>query len=111
MWKRDVENQEQEQINKIENSSFNPLYQFIRTQDVPKYLNKYWKNEEKKIISRFWCGTIGLGSMFWKEKEDRIGRLCGREEESIKHWLMRCEETVTIAESRQNSSREWLRVV
>ena len=93
---RDLDNQRQEQIGRVESSTFHEAYKFIRTEEVPEYLGRNWDSKaHQKTIARFRCGSICLGSRVWEEEDKKLCRLCDTERETIMHWIMNCREVET----------------
>ena len=81
---RDRDVQRQIQCNKIENSRFNPFYKLIKSEKVPKYLDKGWSKGRQKDMANFQIGTAWKGSEYWRKEEERICRVCKKSNEDIK---------------------------
>jgi len=89
IWKKE----EEERRKKIKESKYNRIYEGIITEDVPKYLEGKMKKKDRNLIVRYRCGNELREGQYWREIEERICRICGKDEESITHVLKECEAT------------------
>ena len=88
MIEKDIEIQKQEDYNQIEKGMYSKGY--VRELGRPLYLTKL-KAEGMRTVARFRCGNEERANRYWEEIQLRKCRICGTEEESIEHWLKRCE--------------------
>jgi hypothetical protein len=84
-------------------------YHRIRTTHLPLYLEE---GKNIKMIARFRCGSEERGREGWREKNDRMCRLCGTEEETIDHMITTCcPSNMDIEEILHEDGRgaDWMR--
>ncbi|XP_043604768.1 vicilin-like seed storage protein At2g18540 [Bombus pyrosoma] len=83
----------EERRKRIRESKYNRYYRNIAKEERPKYLEGRMKWKVRRIIARFRCGNETKAKEHWKEEEERRCRLCGGEEEDLRHVLKECEIT------------------
>lgn len=61
--------------------------------EMPKYLNCRGRSARKslEVTARFRTGCEARASFFWKGQKEKTCRLCGKEEETMKHIFENCE--------------------
>lgn len=69
---------------KIEESTYNREYKRLIKEERPEYLSRRMKNRDRKTIARFRCDNEVREREYWKEEEEKLGRLC---KEQIKSGL------------------------
>ncbi|XP_071055483.1 uncharacterized protein [Onthophagus taurus] len=121
MWKelesRDRDVQRQERRGQIRESRYNPKYEEIITEGLPKYLSVEGDEEGKRMVARFRCGNEERANRYWMRDDERGCRLCGGEWESLEHLLRECDELreevigwkQVLGEGAEG--REWMREV
>ncbi|XP_043580125.1 vicilin-like seed storage protein At2g18540, partial [Bombus pyrosoma] len=87
--KREIE----ERRKRIREFRYNIYYRNINIDEMPKYLEGKMKWKDRKIIARFRYGSETKAKEHWKEEEEKRCRLCGREEEDLRHVIEECEIT------------------
>lgn len=91
----------EERKKKVEDSQYNEVYKVIRGEEKPKYLSGNRKYKDRRLIARYRCGNESKTKEYWKGKEDKICRVCGKEEEGIAHVIKECETTKTTEEIKE----------
>lgn len=76
------EKEKERRRKKIEESTQNKEYKRLIKEKRPEYLNRKMKNRDRKTIARFRCGNEVREREYWKEKEEKLCRLCKEEIES-----------------------------
>jgi len=81
---------------KLDKSKFAKEYKNLVPEAMkkPEYLRK--ENNPKRAMemrARFRLGTETRANKYWRIEEDRICRLCGKEEETLQHVFEMCEIT------------------
>ena len=90
--KRLRERGRRERKEKIEMSRYSTTYKEIVTEELPRYLRGTGKKRDRNLVAKFRCGKESKGGQYWREREDRVCRICEREEETIEHLIRGCEE-------------------
>jgi len=89
-----IEKQKREE--KLERSRFAKDYKNLAPEamEKPEYLrNENNRNRAMEIKARFRLGTETRANKYWETEENRICRLCGKGEETLKHVFEMCEIT------------------
>jgi len=85
LLRKDREIQREERRRRIRDSRYNSWYEAIRTEGIPEYLKRGWREIRWRRIIRFRLGNEIKESLYWEEENKRICRLCGGEEETWEH--------------------------
>lgn len=72
--KRKRKEQIKKRWDKIRKSKYNRYYKVIKTEELPKYLEKGWGEERWRKIARWRLGNEVRESMYW-ESEEKIQRV------------------------------------
>lgn len=54
--------------------------------------SKRRKRQDKKRIARFRCGNEELSNKYWNKEEEKFCRICQKQEETLEHMAINCEE-------------------
>ena len=74
------ETEKGERKRRLEDSKYNVEYKGIITQERPNYLKGRMNKGERSLITRFRCGNAVKGNRHWRRSEDRLCRICMKEE-------------------------------
>ncbi|XP_043578780.1 vicilin-like seed storage protein At2g18540 [Bombus pyrosoma] len=83
----------EERRKRIRESRYNRYYRNITKEETPKYLKGRMKWKDRKMIATFRCGNETKAKEHWKKEGEKRCRLCGREEEDLRHVIEECEIT------------------
>ncbi|XP_011881812.1 PREDICTED: uncharacterized protein LOC105569733 [Vollenhovia emeryi] len=90
----DRKEQRTEQEKRIEEGRYCTRYKELRTEHIPKYLQKKYKGRDQRMIARYRCGNEEEGSKYWRKEEERVCRICGEKKETLEHLRSDCVETL-----------------
>lgn len=103
---RDIERQKVE--SRIREAKYNRGFGEIITRLRPKYLRQYRKDVDIDIVAKIRCGNFENRNKYWLGEEDRKCRLCKKEEETLEHLIMKCEETKAwVGNIRKGGNFRW----
>jgi len=97
-WDRNK--QRQERWAKISESRHNKWYKRVKGEGIPEYLKKSWV-ESRWRIARYRMGKGIKEGMYWAGEEERMCRMCGKEEETCVGGLWK------MGEQRERGRRWW----
>jgi len=109
--------QREERWRKIGESRYNKWYKMVKGEGTPGYLKKGWAESRWRRIARYRLGEGVKEGMYWMREEERMCRMCGREEESWKHVWEECgrwgaggrwEEMVVEVLGENGEGEKWL---
>lgn len=66
---------------KSRRSKYNRIYKWIRTEEIPSYIEADWSERSKKKLERFKLGKKIKEEWYWIEDKERGCKLCDNEEE------------------------------
>ncbi|KAG7197004.1 hypothetical protein KM043_017540 [Ampulex compressa] len=75
------------------NTNYNRWFEKIMAEEVPLYLQGKRKRAERRLIARFSCENEARGNQYWRDMEDRICRVCGKDIEDMDHIARECVGT------------------
>jgi hypothetical protein len=64
----------------------------VKGEGIPGYLRKEWPESRWGRFARYRLGEGVRGGMYWAKEEEKICRMCGREEETWEHVWEECGE-------------------
>lgn len=90
---RDRVAQLQDKWEKIRESRSAARYRQVMTAEIPRYIrdNRNKRDRNIRTIARLRCGNEERGNNYWLKKEERLCRICRREEENLEHLTRNCE--------------------
>lgn len=68
---------------KMEESKYNEMYGRIMTKETLEYLKGKMKKRCRSILARFRCGNEKRDKQHWKEKEQKMCRMCEEEKKPL----------------------------
>lgn len=83
--KRKRKEQIKKRWDKIRESKYNRYYKVIKTEELPKYLEKGWREERWRRIARWKLGNEVRESMYWESEEKKKYSVCEYEKEIWEH--------------------------
>lgn len=116
---RDREVQKQRQWNSIDAARYNPMYKYIVSSTIPRYLSQAGRGDSQKIIARMRCGNMEEVNRYWLVEEKRNCLLCKIETGTFKHLLEECimidRSEIRLHEIYEDTEKEniikWLRQI
>lgn len=115
--KRDKTSIETEQYNRLQEAKYNTWYKYIKTTELPRYLDRRGRKENQSLIGRWRCGNEERGNMYWLAEEKTMCRICGEKKESINHLREECRlelrtrEEIAELLGEEGKGEEWMRRV
>ncbi|KAG7198958.1 hypothetical protein KM043_015921 [Ampulex compressa] len=80
-------------LERIGNANYNSWYEKIVAEGVPLYLQGKRKRVERRLIARIRCGNEARGNQYWRDMEDRICSVRGKDKEDMDHIVRECMGT------------------
>jgi len=115
--RRDIEEQRRRRWERISSTSYNRWYKRVKGVGIPGYLKKGWTENRWGRIAKYRLGEGVREGIYWGKEEDRLCRLCGREEETWEHVWEECgrwgargtwEEHVEEVLGEEGEGEEWI---
>lgn len=115
---KDREEQRKERWVRIMGLKFNKWYKRVKGKGVSGYLKKGWTEERWERIAKYRMGEGVREAMYWGKEKDRLGRVCGKEEETWKHVWEECgswgtrgvwEERVEEVLEKEGKGENWIK--
>ena len=96
--RRDRDIEKQNIACKIRAARYNRRYKELALEREPRYLRKYRKEVDIGIIAKLKCGDFENANKYWVNVEEKLCRLCKKEEETLEHIVVRCEDAKSFME-------------
>lgn len=83
--------QKQEQFEWIQRAKYNERYKRLRTEQLPKYLEKGGTRGSQRVVARARCGNMDEGNKKWRDEDGRKCELCRGQWATLEHWTGECK--------------------
>ncbi|KAJ8667719.1 hypothetical protein QAD02_009382 [Eretmocerus hayati] len=77
----------------LREAKYNPRFELIKTEQVPKYLSSHKERVQIDIIAKIRCGNFKERNKYWLGEELRKCIRCEEAEGSLEHLILKCSKT------------------